>query len=812
MANALAINASQKGGGGTAGGLSETHELRGREETNRGVLREGTARAVVRKLLSSSQFLADADPATNSQNLRDRFAATRGPSGGSHHEGSHHRFLNWRKRIVKAAPDDAIPNPSGHPLEITEEQHLVDVFDDVPDVPDEAAPCPPRLLTLSAAKSPLRNQTSYRANPFPEALPPQAVSPEEEENDANDSQPRGAPPEGRRAGERRRSGLRRPGRLRLRRQTIAAKIGTAGAAQIFNAVFCQTRLQRILRPTRSRHENAKRDEVAPSSASKPTSELTQRETGPPSLAPSDSPADAMRPPLLENVLNVDYDGAGQGRASAGLIHDLLAQKVGGRKQGPPTAFSGERIMSSGVVGFLTPRELARLTPVCSHWWAELSSRPNLRLLWPIGRVPTTRQRQRLWALVLFGEAPRRYTSDWEWDLAWRSARVQIRTRRLSYQDIGKDVPRTFSVLPAPFSPPSPSSSGSTTGVSFPAEELEKVIITALMNATRITDYCQGLNYIAALFLLAFHFDSRAACEAFRHWLFTDDNIRYFDYGFEQVLLDIAKLVELVTEIYPTLTGEIERQNVLLETVLFPWTLLRFAYRFDKDAHILKMTLALWDQFLLCDETFLFTVVLSMLGSLDERLRKAKEEADAEARNGLDSLPDASTEDWNLLEELRSLPHKYLHSFATEKGMMDHLAKEYQKFKPALRSMSLNPERSSNSPPVSQRTTPRSTPDPAPKNFSSSYSSSAGFCGLPFTRSHTARPEDGERVEHSGASNLGSEMMPESNVRNDGAKAGELGSASTTSTLAPTSATIEPAAQIIPPFSPPLRNARRVRRK
>ncbi|EZG55265.1 Rab-GTPase-TBC domain protein [Gregarina niphandrodes] len=132
-------------------------------------------------------------------------------------------------------------------------------------------------------------------------------------------------------------------------------------------------------------------------------------------------------------------------------------------------------------------------------------------------------------------------------------------------------------------------------------KLEDTLATSLFKAPKPTDYCQGMNYIAALFLYVAYGHTKKASEMMYQWLFKRDNILRFESGFKLVRHECQRLLKFVDQYTPTLNLQLRRFNLGLELFSFSWHLLLYVYEVQQDPSLINVLLAIWDQILIQDD-------------------------------------------------------------------------------------------------------------------------------------------------------------------------------------------------------------------
>eukprot|EP01056_Protomagalhaensia_sp_Gyna25_P001921 Protomagalhaensia_sp_Gyna_25__1920@NODE_2019_length_1343_cov_7_514571_g1665_i0_p1_GENE_NODE_2019_length_1343_cov_7_514571_g1665_i0NODE_2019_length_1343_cov_7_514571_g1665_i0_p1_ORF_typecomplete_len318_score26_29RabGAPTBC/PF00566_18/2_3e21_NODE_2019_length_1343_cov_7_514571_g1665_i040993 len=130
------------------------------------------------------------------------------------------------------------------------------------------------------------------------------------------------------------------------------------------------------------------------------------------------------------------------------------------------------------------------------------------------------------------------------------------------------------------------------------ERLKRVLFASLAAAPRPVEYCQGLNYLAAVFLTVFSADERAASEGFLHFLFETDVFTRFDGAFRTVQ-DLCQDLNSFCSVYcPRLRHLLTAYEISLQVYSFTWILLFFVYNVQGQIELLDVVLTIWDHMLL----------------------------------------------------------------------------------------------------------------------------------------------------------------------------------------------------------------------
>lgn len=123
--------------------------------------------------------------------------------------------------------------------------------------------------------------------------------------------------------------------------------------------------------------------------------------------------------------------------------------------------------------------------------------------------------------------------------------------------------------------------------------LRRVLVAVLVKAPRPTDYCQGMNYIAALFLVVFNGNEVEAAECLYHFFFTKSTVLKFEDGFFRTTILCQNLNQFVKLRCPRLYQNLLHTNLQLEAFTFSWMLLGFVYDIHTHWELLDIIRPLW---------------------------------------------------------------------------------------------------------------------------------------------------------------------------------------------------------------------------
>eukprot|EP01054_Gregarina_sp_Poly1_P008778 Gregarina_sp_Poly_1__8777@NODE_526_length_7686_cov_239_700617_g417_i0_p3_GENE_NODE_526_length_7686_cov_239_700617_g417_i0NODE_526_length_7686_cov_239_700617_g417_i0_p3_ORF_typecomplete_len219_score26_14RabGAPTBC/PF00566_18/9_3e22_NODE_526_length_7686_cov_239_700617_g417_i010851741 len=141
---------------------------------------------------------------------------------------------------------------------------------------------------------------------------------------------------------------------------------------------------------------------------------------------------------------------------------------------------------------------------------------------------------------------------------------------------------------------------------------------------RPIEYCQGLNYLAAVFLTVYSRDERSACECFLHFLFETGAFDNFEGGFCRVQTSCRELNAYCLLHCPRTRRLLEVHEINLQIFTFTWILLFFVYNVQNQIELLDTLMPIWDQMLLRGPSIILRTAKLFLKLLEDHLDENSE--------------------------------------------------------------------------------------------------------------------------------------------------------------------------------------------